>query len=80
MLLKMNGHMSNGRSTKHINARYFMTGDRVRSGGVEVEHCLAERMWANVLNKALLYLSCWGNTGFLVVIFWNTLAASTSAS
>ena len=51
MLLKTNVCMLSRRRTTHINARYFVAADRVIIGGVEVEHCLAEHMWAGVLNN-----------------------------
>ena len=53
MLLAKNGCASSGKRTRHINIRYFLVKDRVKSGEIEVEYCPTNAMIADYLTKPL---------------------------
>ncbi len=52
-LLIKNGHMSSGKKTKHIKAKFVFIKDKIDSGEVKVIDCPIEEMWADVLTKPL---------------------------
>ena len=47
ILLETNGRGSSGKRTRHINVRYFFIADRVKSGEIQIEHCLTGIMIAD---------------------------------
>lgn len=51
MLLEENGKASSTKRTKHINVRYFFIKDKIAKGGIELEQCPTEVMWADVNTK-----------------------------
>jgi hypothetical protein len=53
ILLEKNGRASSGKRTRHINIRYFLVADRVKSGEVSIEYCPTEVMLADYLTKPL---------------------------
>ena len=53
MLLAKNGRASSGKRTRHINIRFFLVKDRVKSGEIEIEYCPTDMMIADYLTKPL---------------------------
>ena len=53
MLLEKNGHMSCGKNTKHINARYFFIKHRENTKEIQVEYCPTGKMIADYYTKPL---------------------------
>ena len=51
--LEVNGRMSSGKRTKHLNVRYFFINDRIEAGDFKVEHCPTKEMWADYFTKPL---------------------------
>ena len=49
-ILEKNVRSSILKRTKHIKAR-FCIKDNTKKEDIEVEHCLTERMWSDILNK-----------------------------
>jgi hypothetical protein len=53
MKLAMNGRLSSGRLTRHIDNRYFWIKDRLKSDDMEIEHCRTHLMIADFFTKPL---------------------------
>ena len=53
MLLANNSRASSGNRTRHINIRFFLVKDRVKSGEIEIEYCPTDLMIADYLSKPL---------------------------
>ena len=53
MLLAKNGRASSGKRTQHIDIRYFLVKDKVKSGKVKIEYCPTDIMIADYLTKSL---------------------------
>jgi hypothetical protein len=53
ILLEKNGRASSGKRTRHINIRYFLVADRVKSKEVMIEYCPTDTMLADYLTKPL---------------------------
>ena len=53
IILEKNGRLSCGKTTKHINIRYFWIVDRVESGEVKILHCPTDDMIADFFTKPL---------------------------
>ncbi len=53
LLLEKNGWISSSKRTKHIKAMYFLIKDYYESGETDLQYCLTDIMWADVLTKPL---------------------------
>jgi hypothetical protein len=53
MLLEMNGRVSSGKRTRHINIQYFFVADRIGSNEMRVEYCPTGDMIGDFFTKAL---------------------------
>jgi hypothetical protein len=51
--LEKNGRMSAGPKSRHIDIRYFWIKDRLKTGGITVEHCPTLEMLADFFTKPL---------------------------
>ena len=51
--LLRNGKKSSSKRTRAINIRCFFLTDQIEKGNLTVEHCPAEKMWADYLTKPL---------------------------
>jgi len=50
--LEANRSLSSSKCNRHIKVRYFFLKDKIKLGGLFVEYCPTEMMWADVLNKS----------------------------
>ena len=53
ILLENNGRSSSGKSTRHINIRYYFIKDRIESGDLEIQHCPTDNLIADYMSKPL---------------------------
>ena len=53
MKIIKNGKRSSGQKTKHMDNRYFWIKDRLRSEGIQVQHCPTAIMLADFFTKPL---------------------------
>ena len=53
ILLEGNDKLSRSKRTKHIKTRFLFVMYRVAHGDLEIDHCPAEKFWADVLIKPL---------------------------
>lgn len=53
MKLAINGRMSSGKLTRHIDNRYFWIKDRLKSDNMRIEHCRTHLMIADFFTKPL---------------------------
>ena len=53
MLLAKKGRASSGKRTRHINIRFFLVKDRVKSGEIEIEYFPTDLMIADYLTNPL---------------------------
>jgi hypothetical protein len=53
MRLALNGRLSSGKLTRHIDNRYFWIKDRLKSDDMEIEHCRTHLMIADFFTKPL---------------------------
>jgi hypothetical protein len=53
ILLERNGRASSGRTTRHVNIRYFFVADRVKNGELKIKYCPTADMWGDFFTKPL---------------------------
>ena len=53
MKLELNGRMSSGKKTKHMDNRYFWIKDRVKSENIKIEYCPTQMMVSDFFTKPL---------------------------
>jgi hypothetical protein len=51
--LAKNGHDLSSKHTKHVKAKYFFIKHYHHSGEIDLQYCLTDNMWADVLMKPL---------------------------
>ena len=51
--LEINGKMSSGKRTKHMNVRYFFIADRVGAGDFVIDDCHTDEMVGDFFTKPL---------------------------
>jgi len=54
MKLELNGRMSSGKKTKHIDNRYFWIKDRVKNEMISIKYCPTQMMIADFFTKPLV--------------------------
>ena len=53
MLLAKNGRQSSGKTTRHLDIRYYYVTDNVKQGKVSIEYCPTTEMLADFFTKPL---------------------------
>ena len=53
MIMKMNGVLSRGKKSRHVDVRFFFIKDRVERGEIDIGFCGTDDMVADYLTKPL---------------------------